>query len=512
MPTQKTSNAILLKAILFLSFALLITESNAAVKTWVGTNGGGTSTNWSTAASWTNGTPVIGDSLLFGSSATAAYYTNNNNIAAGLILSGITFSNSATAGYVLNGNAIVMTNGGITNNSSFTDTINLSIGITNTIVIKAASSGNLLFGGAITGTGILSIQNTGLGKTILAASNNYSGGTLLNAGALTLSNSYALGTGTLTFASNSTTLIAATNLNLANAMLVNASSTINNNGFLMTNAGALSGAGTLTFTGGGTNLLSTSNGFTGAAIISSLNTLQMENSNALANAAGVTVSGGALGGGTLNLGGLTNNISSLILEANSTVTNGSLSSLSSLTFANDSNNIGFGAAVNISSIALAANGAISNLSTNNQTINSAVVLNGSNSITITNSGTANYSVIPGSSIVSLNGVISGTGTLTINSFALAPNFLNYSHNGWVQLTNTAVTNIFTGAIVVNNGNLSIGSDALLGSSNNGITLNNGELHNGTIGSAINPTISSNRTITITTNGGFLGVGDVTSRI
>jgi len=81
----------------------------------------------------------------------------------------------------------------------------------------------------------------------------------------------------------------------------------------MTNAGAVSGSGTLSFTGGGTNFLSASNSFTGAAIISSLNTLQMGNSNALANAGGVTVSGGALGGGTLDLGGLTNNISSLIL-------------------------------------------------------------------------------------------------------------------------------------------------------------------------------------------------------
>src|SRR5438046_847558 len=119
-------------------FVLLTLHSHAATKTW----GGGTSTNWNTAANWTNNAvPVAGDDLLF--PAGALNRTNNNNTAVASFRS-ITFTGN---GYVVSGNALLLTGtNGITSSqasgsNAITQVISLGTNLSITISTAGASLG-----------------------------------------------------------------------------------------------------------------------------------------------------------------------------------------------------------------------------------------------------------------------------------------------------------------------------------------------------------------------------------
>ena len=103
-----------------LPLALAAVCMQAATFTWDG-NGGTGSTNWSTANNWnpnTAPTRTSGHDLIF---ATGNKLTNNAN-GGDWTISSLTFSNTAGA-FTLGGNDLYLGSGGITNNSTSTQTI-----------------------------------------------------------------------------------------------------------------------------------------------------------------------------------------------------------------------------------------------------------------------------------------------------------------------------------------------------------------------------------------------------
>lgn len=179
-----------------LATGCISTHLHAATVTWDGggaTNlwsynngggGGGKYTNWGP-----NGKlPTADDVFQFGGTVRLA----NTNDLTGLSTNSITFLTEAGA-FVLSGNQITFTGGGITNNSTSLQTINMALGLNATITV-AATSGSVSIGGQISGTG--GITKTGVNSLILTNSNIYSGTTTVSAGTLLANNSTGSATGT----------------------------------------------------------------------------------------------------------------------------------------------------------------------------------------------------------------------------------------------------------------------------------------------------------------------------
>jgi fibronectin-binding autotransporter adhesin len=203
-----------------------------------GANLGGSGTWNTTNPNWWTGTSdttwISADTAVFGGSIGGTVTLTSPITAAGLV-----FSSSGFTGYTLTASpaeTLTLGIGGITVNAgapattvgssnltlamgaaqSFTNNSGslLTIGgnITDSsnflLTLNAASSGNINFSGAITGTPTsgLTVASTGLGAVILGGANTYTGATTVNSGALFLSgsinssSSLVLGGGTLSVA------------------------------------------------------------------------------------------------------------------------------------------------------------------------------------------------------------------------------------------------------------------------------------------------------------------------
>jgi autotransporter-associated beta strand protein len=165
----------------------------AAIVTWDG-GGGKVPGNWSGNGAngdnnWNpNGAPVNGDSLIF---AGNTLLDNTNNIA-NLQIVGMEFASGAGA-FILGGNQLTFTAGGITNNSTNLQTINIALGLNATITI-AATTGNVALGGVVSGAG--GITKSGANALYLTGPNTYAGTTTISVGTLFANNSSGSATGT----------------------------------------------------------------------------------------------------------------------------------------------------------------------------------------------------------------------------------------------------------------------------------------------------------------------------
>jgi fibronectin-binding autotransporter adhesin len=194
-------------------------------------------------------------------------------------------------------------------------------------------AGHLQVNDAISlGTG--SLTKLGTGSLILGAANSYSGGTTLSEGSLRLDNASAAGSGSITQATNNSTLQINTTGTVANAMSIfnirtmqtvtlSGNKTLNNAtytvdaGTTTTETGSLGGAGGITKQGTGTLIVTGNNSYTGAVAVDAgvldLNssvggaaatsssvsvasgaTLLLSQSGQVSNAAAVTLSGGTI--------------------------------------------------------------------------------------------------------------------------------------------------------------------------------------------------------------------------
>ena len=170
---------------------------------------GSTDSSWATPSNWNLGlgpAPSSLDSLEFGLAGiggTPLSLTDNlTNGTATFTINGITFDANAP-NYVIApagaGNTFTLTTG-ITNNATGAanvETINDAMRISglNTIT-NAASTGSVVLGGALSGTG--SLVTAGPGTVTLSGATSFTGGTTVSAGTLNISNTMAAGAGTIT--------------------------------------------------------------------------------------------------------------------------------------------------------------------------------------------------------------------------------------------------------------------------------------------------------------------------
>ena len=194
--------------------------------------------------------------------------TNSNDLV-GWGFAGIQFAANAGA-FVINGNSIFL-NGSIVNDSTNSQTINLSAITINATREINSNTANIAINSVIQGAG--GLAKAGSGTLTLSGNNSYTGPTSLTAGTVVIRNPAALGTsgnvsftgGGLQFGTGITTDISSRIKNSNSAILVDT----NGNNETFSDIIDSSNSGGLTKEGNGTLTLAGSNNFTGGV---SLNT------------------------------------------------------------------------------------------------------------------------------------------------------------------------------------------------------------------------------------------------
>jgi autotransporter-associated beta strand protein len=241
----------------------------------------------------TNGTITLGD----GSSANALRTINASAETSDKIIS-------------LGGST---TNTRIENFSGGVLTLNGAINTVNNagkVLYIVANSNNVVLGGSIAATNPTSnnlslyLTNSGVNALVLTASNAYRGGTTIQSGSLSVSNSAALGSGAVNFLTNST-LTALANVNLTNDISVASGMTVavnstQNAGLTNRISGVVSGAGGLRInTAGATTYLANTNNSFGGGV-------NVQQGTYVVASVGIAGANSALGtNGTIKLGSAT---------------------------------------------------------------------------------------------------------------------------------------------------------------------------------------------------------------
>ena len=309
-------------ALAMAAFAI-VTNSQAAPITKAATG-----TDLTADASWGGTAPGSGDVATWAGTSLGAGLT----LATSRSWSGISVASALSAIDVTGAGTLTIGSDGINMASS---SVNLTLGTP--IALGSSQNWTVNSGRNLTASGIISgtamvLTKSGFGTlTIKNAANTFSGGTIINAGQLTvdlLANA-ALGTGLITLNGGRLLLDRVT---ATNALIVNGGDLWPENGFgdnwngpvtlnsslmiqgpgyaTMTFNGSISGAGGLTLNGQGPVVLAVSNSYTGPTTVSAC-TLQCKHKDALGSGA-LSISSAANSKVNLNYTG-TKNIASLTL-------------------------------------------------------------------------------------------------------------------------------------------------------------------------------------------------------
>ena len=276
-------------------------------------NKSGASTIGLSGAIYQSGGNVSTQTLEFGQSGTgnstltALYEISGGRLEAGVIQAGGgNFTSSSNRTLAMSGNATLSNISGA--NLTITGASSASGGLMNLNISGGAelltSNGDITFGTDTLLIGSGSLTKNGTGNLILAGTSNFAGTTTINSGTLVLASDQTLGA-----------IAGSGHISLSNATLTSNSSSSTDF------SGVISGSGGLTKSGASNLSLSGANSYTGTTSI--LNgTLFLGQIQALPESAL------ALGGGTLNLGGNTQLVTSLTTvsggSGNATVTGGGL--------------------------------------------------------------------------------------------------------------------------------------------------------------------------------------------
>jgi len=244
-----------------------------STETWSGLGGG----NWSDNADWasTYAPGLFGDTLVF-AGTTGLTSTMNNNYT----ITGLTFTNGAGSFNIgASGSSfLTITSGGVTNNSSGAQTLNVPVTLTTAETLDAAA-GALTLGQSVTNGGLLTITDGGFNTAVNGAISGSGGLTMTGTGTLTLggTNSY---TGTTTV-NNGTVVV--------NGVI--------SNGLSSTSPISISDAAMTVNTGG--SIIMGNNWVTGGLIIGNAS------GNAILNIAGGTVDANMNNNPALSIGNVT---------------------------------------------------------------------------------------------------------------------------------------------------------------------------------------------------------------
>ena len=207
--------------------------------TWDGT--GNNNNNWSTKQNWGSGSPspVAGDNLIF---AGSVRLSNNNDFTAATAFASISFAHGSGA-FVLGGNSVTLGAGGlINNNTSVTQTVNLSLQLSANRALTTATGGTTVISVAINGAGGVTIA--GGGTMNFNATNGYTGTTSVSSGRLNVNGS----------TNASSAISVSSGATLGGDGVINGNVTLSNGSFLEVANGGLTDrslqiAGTLTSSG-----------------------------------------------------------------------------------------------------------------------------------------------------------------------------------------------------------------------------------------------------------------------
>jgi uncharacterized repeat protein (TIGR01451 family) len=466
--------------------------------TWTGLST--TSSNWSDPANWAGGVaPVAGDALVFGPGASRL--SNTDDFGSGTAFGSITFS---SAGYTISGNAITLSGNldgsTATGNNAFNLNVTLAngagvlTGATNTDLILGGTINNggatymvsggvgrVDFTGAITGSGGLTVNDTGGTVALSGTADTYTGTTTAQAGLLLLNNSTGNAVpGTLTVSGGTVRLLASNQIADTAAVTVNPSGLLdlNNNsdtvgsvtlstGTITTGTGTLTLGGKVTDTGASsisgnlalgngsrTFIVNPSSTLTVSAVVSGSVGLTKAGSGTLVlNAANGYSGGSTLLGGTLTVG------------SNSALGGGGL------TIANGTTLGPTGVAVTLANT-LTLNGNVTFAGTLGLTLNAPIVLTANRTLTVNNTAG-----------VTLQGGVTESGGAWMLTKAGAGKLI------------LPVADSYSGGTTLSGGTLVVGNNSALGTGT--LTITTGTL------SATGSAVTLANTVTL---GGNLNVG------
>ena len=267
-------------------------------------------------------------------------------------------------------------------------------------------------GTTLTLTGVLSgignlIEN-GAGTLVVSGTNTYQGGTIVQAGTLSVGADANLGqaSGGLTLHGGS--LVTTATFSSARAVTLTGGAFSPNAATTLTLSGVLSGAGGLTLNGAGTVVLSGTNTYTGGTTVTDIGTLDVSSAANLGGVGNPITLGGAAGTGILVM------------------------------------TTGFNWSGTLTTAG--ANGAFVRVATGQSGTFSGAITNNGLGLTAGNTGVD-------TGTVTLSGPISGTGSVSFDGNAVLSG-----------------TNSYTGATFINRGTVQVSADANLGNASGGLTL------------------------------------------
>ena len=303
-----------------------ISAAQAQAFTWGEAGSSTNTTDYNLGTNWGNppaGAPPVaaGQSAIFDATGSGAV-----TVTAGPITPGSWTFNANSQNYVIDGAAVNFSTagagGGIINNANAGQSISISNNI----------------GESIAGVRVQQLDSSML---TLSGINTYSGGTIISAGTLQVTNNSSVGSGAVTLNGGTFLADGLSNLAFSNNFTLNApafGSAIDTNGVTVTLSGVVSGTGALTLDsfGGGTLILTNTNTYTGGTTICGCGTLQLGTLATQGSIVGAVTNEGTFNIVNANTAGITSilNVGTFGF-ATTTFFNGS--SASSIAITNDSN-------------------------------------------------------------------------------------------------------------------------------------------------------------------------------